>query len=266
MALKNILFLAASCLAASAPTLPLKDSSRMLPDVSSVTFLFPPNPILTKQIRSTYLEPNLALYARNSYVYREGTSLKLLGEPWTAEGANVYWLGLDENVIPPKGEPFYAPLNASYPTKGRTTEVMNTLVMMGATLIRAHTLGVSVGNPLSLSPSLGVYNDAAFEPMDWAVFQARQHGLRIMVPLTDNYVSFLRPLPTVTSISDGVGLLPRWKVHLPPLGRLQHHWQPITPATGNNVFLHQPQSCHLLRELHPLSAHAREPLHWSFIC
>ncbi|KAH8747880.1 glycoside hydrolase superfamily [Hyaloscypha finlandica] len=143
--------------------------------------------MLTKQIRSTYLEPNLALYARNSYVYREGTSLKLLGEPWTAEGANVYWLGLDENVIPPKGEPFYAPLNASYPTKGRTTEVMNTLVMMGATLMRVHTLGVSVGNPLSLSPSLGVYNDAAFEPMDWAVFQARQHGLRIMVPLTDNY-------------------------------------------------------------------------------
>lgn len=136
------------------------------------------------------MEPNLALYARNSYVYREGSSLKHLGEPWTASGANVYWLGLDENVIPPKGEPFYAPFNASYPTKGRTTEVMKTLVTIGAKLIRAHTLGVSVGNPLSLSPSLGVYNDAAFEAMDWAIFQARQHGLRIMAPLTDDYVSF----------------------------------------------------------------------------
>lgn len=110
-----------------------------------------------------------------------------MGEPWTASGANVYWLGLDENVIPPAGEPFYAPFNASYPTKGRTTEVMNTLVTMGAKLIRAHTLGVSVGNPLSLSPDVGVYNDAAFEPMDWAIWQARQHGLRLMIPLTDNY-------------------------------------------------------------------------------
>ncbi|KAN0116921.1 glycoside hydrolase family 5 protein [Hyaloscypha variabilis] len=186
MALK-ILFLAASCLAALTPTLPGQETTPSQAIAALVSSVFPPNTTLTKQIVSTYLEPNLALYARNSYVYREGSSLKLLGEPWTASGANVYWLGLDENVIPPKGEPFYAPFNASYPTKGRTTEVMNTLVTMGAKLIRAHTLGVSVGNPLSLSPSLGVYNDAAFEPIDWAIFQARQHGLRIMAPLTDNY-------------------------------------------------------------------------------
>jgi hypothetical protein len=241
MALKNILFVATSCLAASTPSFSLKDVPHIQPNFSSVSFLFPPNTTLTKQIRSTYLQPNLALYARNSYVYREGTSLKLLGEPWTAEGANVYWLGLDENVIPPKGEPFYAPLNASYPTKGRTTEIMTTLVMMGATLIRAHTLGVSVGNPLSLSPSLGVYNDAAFEPMDWAVFQARQHGLRIMVPLTDNYVCFpffSAPHLTAVSITYELGLLPRREVHLPPLGRLQHHRQPISSSTRNNRILH----------------------------
>jgi mannan endo-1,4-beta-mannosidase len=65
---------------------------------------------------------------------------------------------------------------------------MATLVMMGAHLIRSQTLGVSVGNPLSLMPTLGAYNEAAFASMDWAVFQARQHGLRIMAPLTDDYV------------------------------------------------------------------------------
>ena len=99
-----------------------------------------------------------------------------------------YWLGLDENVIPPAGQPFYAPFNASYPTFGRITEVMNTLQTMGARLIRSQTLGVSVGNPLSVMPSLGVYNEQAFATIDWAVFQARQHGLRIMAPLVDNYV------------------------------------------------------------------------------
>ena len=99
-----------------------------------------------------------------------------------------YWLGLDENVIPPAGQPFYAPFNASYPTFGRITEVMNTLQTMGAHLIRSQTLGVSVGNPLSIMPSLEVYNEQAFATIDWAVFQARQHGLRIMAPLVDNYV------------------------------------------------------------------------------
>ena len=27
----------------------------------------------------------------------------------------------------------------------------------------------------------------AFDSIDWAVYQAREHGLRIMAPLTDNY-------------------------------------------------------------------------------
>ena len=99
----------------------------------------------------------------------------------------MYWLGLDENVQPPPGQPFYAPTNSSYPTKGRTVEVMNTLVTMGAKTIRSQTLGVSVGNPLSLEPELDVFNDDAFEPIDWAVYQARTHGIRIFAPLVDNY-------------------------------------------------------------------------------
>lgn len=64
---------------------------------------------------------------------------------------------------------------------------MNTLVTMGAHTIRSQTLGVSVGNPLSLEPKLDVFNDDAFEPIDWAVYQARTHGIRIFAPLIDNY-------------------------------------------------------------------------------
>ncbi|KAJ6437311.1 glycoside hydrolase family 5 protein [Purpureocillium lavendulum] len=142
---------------------------------------------LTPQILDTFLRPLQVLLERNTHVYRDGTQLKLNGAPWTAAGANVYWLGLDENVIPPAGSPFYPKFNASYPSKGRIVEVMNTLQTMGARTIRSQTLGISVGNPLSLMPSLDEWNDEALEAIDWAIFQARQHGLRVQVPLTDNY-------------------------------------------------------------------------------
>ena len=144
---------------------------------------------ITSQILQSFLEPLEVQVGRNSYVTRQGSSLQLNGVHWTASGANVYWLGLDENVIPPAGQPFYAKFNASYPTQGRVTEVMNTLQTMGARTIRSQTLGVSVGNPLSVMPALGVYNEQAFNTIDWAVYQAREHGLRIMAPLIDNYVS-----------------------------------------------------------------------------
>lgn len=126
-------------------------------------------------------------------IVRRGSTLLLDGEPWRAVGPNVYWLGLDENVIPPSGQPFYAPLNASYPDPGRVTEIMATVKALGGTMIRAHTLGVSTGNPLSIWPERGVVNPEAFQAVDWAVAQARAYGLRLLVPLTDNYVRFLCP-------------------------------------------------------------------------
>lgn len=173
--------------------------SNVQPIASAIGSIFPKGVPLTSQILQTFLQPNQVNFARNSYVYRQGTTLRLLGDHWTASGANVYWLGLDENVIPPEGEPFYAPFNASYPTHGRITEAMKTLVTMGAKLIRSQTIGVSVGNPLSVMPTKGVINQAAFDSIDWAVFQARQHGLRIIAPLVDDYVSLPR-LPLSFSI------------------------------------------------------------------
>ncbi|KAI1345183.1 glycoside hydrolase superfamily [Xylariaceae sp. FL0016] len=125
--------------------------------------------------------------AELSPVTRNGSNLFVDGQPWKAVGPNVYWLGLDENVTPPEGEPFYAPTNASYPTKERITEVMAVVKAMGGTMIRGHTLGVSTGNPLSVWPEAGVVNEQAFDAIDWAVYQAGQYGVRLLVPLVDNY-------------------------------------------------------------------------------
>lgn len=102
-------------------------------------------------------------------------------------GPNVYWLGLDENVTPPAGEPFYAPTKSSYPTKERITEAMATVRALGGTMIRGHTLGVSTGNPLSVWPEPRVVNEKAFDTIDWAVYQAGLYGIRLLIPLVDNY-------------------------------------------------------------------------------
>lgn len=138
-------------------------------------------------LSSTTSPPHLPPDPRNSPVLRSGSSLLLDGQPWKAVGPNVYWLGLDENVTPRAGEPFYPPLRASYPAPGRIVEIMGVVRAMGGTMIRSHTLGVSVGNPLSVMPKPGVVNQEAFKAIDYAIYQARMHGLRLLVPLTDNY-------------------------------------------------------------------------------
>ena len=58
---------------------------------------------------------------------------------------------------------------------------------MGATAVRAHTLGVSTGTPKALEPELGRYNAAAFDPIDYAIAEAGRQGLKLIIPLTDNW-------------------------------------------------------------------------------
>ncbi|KAJ7289339.1 glycoside hydrolase [Mycena rebaudengoi] len=114
---------------------------------------------------------------RNAFVKREGTKLTLLGEPFVFVGPNIYWLGLDENVIP----------NPSYPSKTRVLEAFAVVTAMKGTVVRGHTLGISVGTPLSLETDLGVWNEKAFESIDFAIMAARLYGVKLVIPLTDNY-------------------------------------------------------------------------------
>lgn len=53
-----------------------------------------------------------------------------------------------------------------------------TLQAMRGTTIRGHTLGISVGNPLSVEPSLDVFNEAAYESIDFAILAARIYGIK----------------------------------------------------------------------------------------
>lgn len=64
---------------------------------------------------------------------------------------------------------------------------MATAAAMGATSIRSTTLGVSVGHPLTVNPSLGIFNEEALARIDYAVWAAGTYGLRLIIPLCDSY-------------------------------------------------------------------------------
>lgn len=114
-------------------------------------------------------------------VKRNGSTLLLGGTPFRFGGPNIYWLGLDENVPPG---------TIAYPTHFRIDDALNTSIGMGARVIRSHTLGISCGNALSFEPTLDVFNDKALLAADYAVYRAEQLGLKLIVPLTDNYHYF----------------------------------------------------------------------------
>ncbi|BGO90558.1 hypothetical protein NBRC10512_005277 [Rhodotorula toruloides] len=125
----------------------------------------------------------------SSFVARNGTRLTLDGSDFKAVGANVYWLGLDENGVP----------NPAYPSKGRVLEAMAVAAAMGATTIRSQSLGISYGTALSIENALGVFKpegDPAWDALDFAVFAARQYGLRLILPLTDQYDYYHGGIPT----------------------------------------------------------------------
>lgn len=112
----------------------------------------------------------------NGFVTRSGSHLLLNTKPFRFSGANMYWVGLDENVG-----------GVNYPTHFRVDDGFATAREMGATVVRAHTLGISTGCSLCVEPSLGSFNTTALQHIDYAMKSARDHGIRLIIPLVDNY-------------------------------------------------------------------------------
>ena len=118
--------------------------------------------------------------ASAGFVTRSGSGLFLAGNRFRFAGANEYYLGLDDNVPDSSGMP-------TYPTKAAIDDALRSAVATGATVVRSHTLGVSVGCSSCLEPRLGVFNDGALVAADYAIFRAGQLGLKLMIPLTDQW-------------------------------------------------------------------------------
>lgn len=116
---------------------------------------------------------------RGQFVTRAGSTLQVAGQPFRFTGTNMYWLGLDDNITDGGGP--------TYPTKARIDNALRAAADAGMTVIRAHTLGISVGCARCFEPRLGAFHDSALDSADYALMRARQLGLRVMVPLTDQW-------------------------------------------------------------------------------
>lgn len=122
---------------------------------------------------STVFSPTPTNKSLSGFVTRSGTQLLLNGHPFRFAGANMHWLGLDDS--------------ANYPSPFRVNDGLDAAKEMGATVVRSHTLGISVGCSNCIEPSLGVFNAMAFAHVDYAIKAARDRGIRLIIPLTDNW-------------------------------------------------------------------------------
>lgn len=115
---------------------------------------------------------------RDAFVQRTGSALSVAGHPFRFSGANVEWLGLENYGPNPSAT---TPAGSErYPSNYEIDDVFTTAREMGATVLRAQTLGDTVGCPSCLEPALGQFNPNAFAHMDKVVAAARAHGIKLI--------------------------------------------------------------------------------------
>ncbi|MGJ6969354.1 cellulase family glycosylhydrolase [Streptosporangium sp. G11] len=110
-----------------------------------------------------------------AFVTRDGSRLELNGKPFRFAGTNIYWLGLDENVG-----------GVAYPTFFRIRDALDTAKAMGLTVVRS---GMAAGGAHELAIRRGSrdYNPVAFATVDYAIAYAGSIGLRLILPMTDEW-------------------------------------------------------------------------------
>jgi mannan endo-1,4-beta-mannosidase len=108
-----------------------------------------------------------------SFVVRSGARLSVAGRPFRFGGANIEWLGL-------AGYGPFDPNGPHFPSNYEIDDAMATAQEMGVKVVRSQTMGDSVGCDRCLEPTLGHFNPAAFERVDYALKSARAHGIKII--------------------------------------------------------------------------------------
>jgi hypothetical protein len=113
----------------------------------------------------------------SGFVTRSGSTLMLNGKVFRFSGANIEWLGLI-GYGPRNWEPGQT---QRYPSEYEVNDALATAKEMGATVVRAQTLGDTVGCGNCLEPSLGNFNPQAFQVLDYAIARAKAYGIRLIL-------------------------------------------------------------------------------------
>jgi mannan endo-1,4-beta-mannosidase len=114
-----------------------------------------------------------AMPTAGKFVTRSGARLLLRGLPFRFGGANIEWLGL-------AGYGPSDPAGPHLPSHYEIDDAMTTAQEMGVRVVRSQTMGDSVGCDRCIEPTLGQFNQAAFERIDYALESARKRGIRII--------------------------------------------------------------------------------------
>jgi hypothetical protein len=117
-----------------------------------------------------------AIALASPFVQQSGMHLTLGGHPFRFGGANIEWLGL-------KGYGPSDPLGPRRPSHFEIDDALATAQQLGATVVRSQTMADSVGCSACIEPSLGTFDSAAFEPIDYALARARARGIRIVATI-----------------------------------------------------------------------------------
>ncbi|MFZ0746308.1 MAG: hypothetical protein WAM85_18005 [Terracidiphilus sp.] len=129
-----------------------------------------------------------------SFIQRSGTHLTLDGASFRYSGPNIEWLGLE--AYGP-----HDPAGPRYPTHFEIDDAFATASEMGARVVRAQTIGDTVGCPQCIEPELDKFNESAFQASDYAVEVAAKHHIRLIIPLVGD---------CATCLGGGIGQYMAW--------------------------------------------------------
>src|SRR5277367_3090004 len=110
------------------------------------------------------------------FVQRTGTKLTLSTATFRFSGPNIEWLGLE-------GYGPHDPMGPRYPSHFEIDDAFATAAEMGARVVRAQTMGDTVGCALCVEPEQGKFNEAGFQATDYALVAAKRNGMRIIITL-----------------------------------------------------------------------------------
>jgi hypothetical protein len=120
--------------------------------------------------RNANLAANIA---KTGFVTHSRSQLMFNGQPFRFAGANMHWLPFGDST--------------TYTSQFEINDGLDAAKEMGLTVVRSHNLGISTGCSNCIEPALGVFNETALVHDDYVIKAARDRGIRLIIPLTDNY-------------------------------------------------------------------------------